>query len=105
MKLFNQFTILKKNLRDLDYVKKIKVNYWTKECEEHPTNPHCLIYCDQQVIQLFHWINKLSISNLRNCPCLKDLILTFLRFISHSYTQEKNPLRNETLFQDTQVVA
>ena len=38
--------ILKKNLRDLDYAKKKKVNYWTKECEEHPTNPHCLVYCD-----------------------------------------------------------
>ena len=25
MKLFNQFTILKKNLRDLDYVKKIRL--------------------------------------------------------------------------------
>jgi len=46
MKLFNQFTILKKNLRDLDYAKKNQVNYWTRECEEHPTNPHCLVYCD-----------------------------------------------------------
>ena len=46
MKLFNQFKILKKNLRDFDYTKKNKVNYWTKECEEHPTNRHCLIYCD-----------------------------------------------------------
>ena len=46
MKLFNQFTILKKNLRDLDYAKKNKVNYWSTECEEHPTNPHCLFYCD-----------------------------------------------------------
>ncbi len=46
MKLFNQFTILKKNLRDLDYAKKNKFNYWTRECEEHPTNPHCLVYCD-----------------------------------------------------------
>ena len=46
MKLFNQFTILKKNLRDLDYTKKNKINYWTRECEEHPTNQHCLVYCD-----------------------------------------------------------
>ena len=50
MKLFNQFTILKKNLRDLDYVKKNRVNYWKKECEVHPTNQHCLVYCDQQGI-------------------------------------------------------
>jgi len=46
MKLFNQFTILKKNLRDLDYAKKNRVNYWIRECEEHPTNQHCLVYCD-----------------------------------------------------------
>ena len=46
MKLFNQFTILKKNLRDLDYVKKNRVNYWKRECEKYPTNPHCLVYCD-----------------------------------------------------------
>ena len=46
MKLFNQFTILKKNFKDLDYAKKNNVNYWTRECEEHPTNPNCLVYCD-----------------------------------------------------------
>ncbi len=46
MKLFNQFTILKKNLRDLDYVNKEKTDYWKKECQEHPTTPHCLVYCD-----------------------------------------------------------
>ncbi len=46
MKLFNQFTILKKNLKDLDYAKKNKVNYLTRECEEPLTNPHCLVYCD-----------------------------------------------------------
>ena len=50
MKLFNQFTILKKNERDLDYAKKNMANYWTRECEEHPTNQHCLVYCDQQII-------------------------------------------------------
>ena len=46
MKLFNQFTILKKNGRDVDYSKKIRDTYWTRECEEHPTNLHCLVYCD-----------------------------------------------------------
>ena len=46
MKLFNQFTILKKNLRDLDYVTKEETDYWEKECQEHPTKQHCLVYCD-----------------------------------------------------------
>ena len=41
MKLFNQFTILKKNLKDLNYAQKNKVNYCDRKCEEHPTNPHC----------------------------------------------------------------
>ena len=47
MKLFNQFTILKKNLRDLDYAKKNSAKYWSRECEKHPTKQHCLVYCDQ----------------------------------------------------------
>ena len=52
MKLFNQFTILKKNLRDLDYAGNIMEettrnldrdnllfeDYWKRECREHPTN-------------------------------------------------------------------
>ncbi len=28
MKLINQFTILKKNLRDIDYVTREKVDFW-----------------------------------------------------------------------------
>ena len=46
MKLFNQFTILKKNLRDIDYLTREKVYFWEKECKEHPTQKHCLVYCD-----------------------------------------------------------
>ena len=46
MKLFNQFTILKKNLRDIDYLTKEKVDFWEKEYKEHPTQKHCLVYCD-----------------------------------------------------------
>ena len=46
MKLFNQFTILKKNLRDIDYLTRAKVDLWEKECKEHPTQKHCLVYCD-----------------------------------------------------------
>ena len=46
MKLFNQFTILRKNLRDIDYLTKEKINFWEKECKERPTQKHCLVYCD-----------------------------------------------------------
>ena len=46
MKLFNQFTILKKNLRDIDYLTREKFDFWEKECKEHPTQKHCLVYCD-----------------------------------------------------------
>ena len=46
MKLFNQFTILKKNLRDIDYLTRLKVDFWEKECKEHPTQKQCLVYCD-----------------------------------------------------------
>ena len=46
MKLFNQFTILKKNLRDIDYLNREKVDFWEKECKEHPAQKHCLVYCD-----------------------------------------------------------
>ena len=46
MKLFNQFTILKKNLRDIDYLTREKVNFWENECKEHPTKKNCLVYCD-----------------------------------------------------------
>ena len=46
MKLFNQFTILKKNLRDIDYLNREKVDFWEKECKEHPAQKDCLVYCD-----------------------------------------------------------
>ncbi len=46
MKLFNQFTILKKNLRDIDYANREKVDFWEKECKEDPTQKQCLVYCD-----------------------------------------------------------
>ena len=36
MKLFNQFTILNKNLGDIDYINKEKVDFWGKECVEYP---------------------------------------------------------------------
>ena len=60
MKLFNQFSILPRYLNAFNYAgEKIKKtpkelekcppeirNFWEKECMEHPTNNHCLIYCD-----------------------------------------------------------
>ena len=46
MKLFNQFTVLKKNFRDIDYVKKDEFYYWKNECKEHPTSKYCLVNCD-----------------------------------------------------------
>ena len=60
MKLFNQFTILPRSLRAFNYIENRMVettrnldrdnnlteDYWVKECKEHPTNKHCLVYCD-----------------------------------------------------------
>ena len=46
MKLFNQFTILKKNLKDIDYLTREKVDFWEKECKENTSQKHCLVYCD-----------------------------------------------------------
>ena len=54
MKLFNQFTILKENLSDLDYEQKNKFDYCIKKFEEHPTNQNYLVYCDWQVMTPFH---------------------------------------------------
>ncbi len=63
MKLFNQFSILPRYLNAFNYAgekmketpkeldkcpPKIK-SFWEKECMEHPTNIHCLIYCDWSV--------------------------------------------------------
>ena len=46
MKLLNKFIILKKHLRELDYARQNRVDFWKRECEEHPTSKHCLVYCD-----------------------------------------------------------
>ena len=60
MKLFNQFSILPRYLNAFNYAgEKMKKtpkelekcppeirNFWEKECMEHPTKNHCLIYCD-----------------------------------------------------------
>ena len=63
MKLFNQFTILPRYLkafnyagnrmeettRNLDPDKHLFEDYWKRECREHPTNHHCLVYCDWEL--------------------------------------------------------
>ena len=60
MKLFNQFTIIPRYLKAFNYacnrMEDAKINlerdnhliedYWKRECREHPTNKHCLVYCD-----------------------------------------------------------
>ena len=48
MKLQTQFTVPNKLLRDLDYVKKMKVLEETlkKECIDQPTQEDCLVYCN-----------------------------------------------------------
>ena len=78
MKLFNQFTILPRYLkafnyagnrmeettRNLDRDNHLFEDYWKRECREHPTNQHCLVYCDQLIMPLFHRSNKLDINGL-----------------------------------------
>ena len=35
--------------KDLSYdnkLKEIEAYYWNNECEEHPSNNHCKIFCD-----------------------------------------------------------
>ena len=48
MKLQTQFTVPKKEFKDLDYVKKVDFLEETlnKECKEHPSNNQCKIFCD-----------------------------------------------------------
>ena len=49
MALNETFTIQEINLdkKDLSYNKLKKIEaYWNNECEEHPSNNHCKIFCD-----------------------------------------------------------
>ena len=48
MKLQTQFTVPNKELRDLDYVNKVKVLEKTlkRKCLDYPTQEDCLICCD-----------------------------------------------------------
>ena len=48
MKLQTQFTVPKKELRDLDYVKKVILLKETlnKECIDYPNQEDCLVFCN-----------------------------------------------------------
>ena len=46
MKLFNHVIILKKDLRDTDYLIREKVDFLEKEWKEHPTQKQYLVYYD-----------------------------------------------------------
>ena len=50
MALNDTFTIQEMDLdtKDLSYDIKAKEleSYWNKECEQHPSNNHCKIFCD-----------------------------------------------------------
>ena len=47
MKLHTQFTVLK-NMRDLDYFKKIQIldDTLKQTCINYPSEEDCLVYCD-----------------------------------------------------------
>ena len=47
MKLQTQFTVLKKDLRDLDYVKKMQTLEKTlkQTCIDYPSEEDCLVCC------------------------------------------------------------
>jgi len=55
MKLQTQFTVPKKEFRDLDYLYKVKVLEETlkKECMDYPTKEDCLFYCNWLFIDLY----------------------------------------------------
>ena len=46
MKLQTQFTVTKKDLRDLDYVNKVNFleETFNKECMDYPNQEDCLVY-------------------------------------------------------------
>ena len=48
MKLQTQFTVPKKALRDLDYVKKLEVfeETFKRESQDYPTKEDCLVCCN-----------------------------------------------------------
>ena len=48
MKLQTQFTVPKKELKDLDHVKKAEFlkETFNKECKDYPNQKDCLVWCN-----------------------------------------------------------
>ena len=48
MKLQTQLTVLKKELKDLDYVKKVDflIETLNKKCIDYPNQEYCLVCCN-----------------------------------------------------------
>ena len=50
MALNDKFTIQEINMETKEFSYDINAKeleaYWSKECEKHPTNNHCKVYCD-----------------------------------------------------------
>jgi len=48
MKLQTQFTVPNKEIKDIDYVKKVRVleKIFKKECIDYPTQENCLVCCN-----------------------------------------------------------
>ena len=48
MKLQTQFTVPKKDLRDIDYVNKVEVleETFKRECHDYPSKEDCLVCCN-----------------------------------------------------------
>ena len=89
MKLANTFTILPRFLNAFNYVdtkvetpkKEIKQTYWEKECLEHPTNNHCLIYCDQK-LNFEKFFDKYSVAFWRKQFIIIIRILGFKKHLA-----------------------
>ncbi len=52
MKLTTPFSVIKNAISDIQRMHDFNYNlpkedYWEDECKNHPTNSHCLVYCDQ----------------------------------------------------------
>ena len=41
-----EFGLAEETTKNLDRDNHLFEDYWKRECREHPTNQHCLVYCD-----------------------------------------------------------
>ena len=48
MKLQTQFTVIKQDLRDLEYVRTMQTleNTQKQSCKDYPSEEDCLVYCN-----------------------------------------------------------